>query len=140
LAGGPALLFFSAKICVPFRNVGSTPANGNGRATMRMDHAGPLRQPLVITDGAGACPKSPIGKRLGVCFDENPTQFIGEVRQPIKLKPGQLERYMSALAPLSCSSSSTCIVTDRRTATAACMQKPVDVHSQKRSASASCWF
>jgi hypothetical protein len=28
-----------------------------------------------------------------VCFDESPTQLIGEVRQPIEAKPGQLERY-----------------------------------------------
>ena len=28
-----------------------------------------------------------------VCFDESPTQLIGEVRQPIAAKPGQLERY-----------------------------------------------
>ena len=28
-----------------------------------------------------------------VCFDESPTQLIGEVRQPIQAAPGQLERY-----------------------------------------------
>jgi transposase len=28
-----------------------------------------------------------------ICFDESPTQLIGEVRQPIPSKPGQLERY-----------------------------------------------
>ena len=28
-----------------------------------------------------------------VCFDESPTQLIGEVRQPIPAKPGRLERY-----------------------------------------------
>ncbi len=28
-----------------------------------------------------------------VCFDESPTQLIGEVRTPIPAKPGQLERY-----------------------------------------------
>jgi len=28
-----------------------------------------------------------------ICFDESPTQLIGEVRQPIPAKPGQLERY-----------------------------------------------
>lgn len=28
-----------------------------------------------------------------VCFDESPTQLIGEVRKPIAAKPGQLERY-----------------------------------------------
>src|SRR5260370_9816251 len=33
-------------------------------------------------------PKHPV-----VCFDESPTQLIGEVRQPIKANPGQLERY-----------------------------------------------
>ena len=33
-------------------------------------------------------PKHPV-----ICFDESPTQLIGEVRQPIKAEPGQLERY-----------------------------------------------
>ncbi len=32
-------------------------------------------------------------KRPVVCFDESPTQLIGEVRQPIPLAPGQPERY-----------------------------------------------
>jgi hypothetical protein len=32
-------------------------------------------------------------KRPVVRFDESPTQLIGEVRRPIKAKPGQLERY-----------------------------------------------
>jgi transposase len=35
----------------------------------------------------------PDPKRPVVCFDESPTQLIGEVRQPIPAKPGQLERY-----------------------------------------------
>ena len=28
-----------------------------------------------------------------VCFDESPTQLIGEARQPIPARPGQLERF-----------------------------------------------
>ena len=32
-------------------------------------------------------------KRPVVCFDESPTQLIGEARQPISAMPGQLERY-----------------------------------------------
>jgi hypothetical protein len=28
-----------------------------------------------------------------ICFDESPTQLIGEVRQPIGAEPGQPERY-----------------------------------------------
>jgi len=32
-------------------------------------------------------------KRPVVCFDESPTQLIGQVRQPIPAAPGQLERY-----------------------------------------------
>ncbi len=35
-----------------------------------------------------ADPKHPV-----VCFDETPTQLIGEVREPIPAKPGQPERY-----------------------------------------------
>lgn len=32
-------------------------------------------------------------QRPVVCFDESPTQLIGEVRQPIPAEPGQIERY-----------------------------------------------
>jgi hypothetical protein len=35
-----------------------------------------------------ADPKYPV-----VCFDESPTQLIGEVREPIPAEPGQPERY-----------------------------------------------
>ncbi len=38
--------------------------------------------------GEDADPKRPV-----VCFDESPTQLIGEVRQPIAAAPGQPERY-----------------------------------------------
>src|SRR5229473_3567543 len=37
--------------------------------------------------------ETPDPRRPVVCFDESPTQLIGEVRQPIPAKPGQLERY-----------------------------------------------
>ena len=37
--------------------------------------------------------EAPDPRRPVVCFDESPTQLIGEVRQPIAAKPGQLERY-----------------------------------------------
>jgi transposase len=37
--------------------------------------------------------ETPDPKRPIVCFDESPTQLIGEVRQPIPAKPGQIERY-----------------------------------------------
>jgi hypothetical protein len=37
--------------------------------------------------------EEPDRKRPVVCLDESPTQLIGEVRQPIEAKPGQLERY-----------------------------------------------
>jgi transposase len=32
-------------------------------------------------------------KRPVICFDESPTQLIGEVRHPIPAEPGQIERY-----------------------------------------------
>jgi hypothetical protein len=35
----------------------------------------------------------PDPKRPVVCFDESPTQLIGEVRQPIPAAPGQRNRY-----------------------------------------------
>lgn len=37
--------------------------------------------------------EAPNPKRPVVCFDESPTQLIGEVREPIPAAPGQLERY-----------------------------------------------
>ena len=37
--------------------------------------------------------ETPDSQRPVVCFDESPTQLIGEVRQPIPAAPGQLERY-----------------------------------------------
>src|ERR1700760_2527549 len=37
--------------------------------------------------------EAPDPKRPVVCFDESPTQLIGEVRLPIPAAPGQLERY-----------------------------------------------
>ena len=37
--------------------------------------------------------EAPDPKRPVVCFDESPVQLIGEARQPIPAKPGQLERY-----------------------------------------------
>jgi transposase len=37
--------------------------------------------------------EAPDPKRPVVCFDESPTQLIGEARQPIPAKPGQIERY-----------------------------------------------
>jgi len=37
--------------------------------------------------------EAPDPKRPVLCFDESPTQLIGEVRQPIPAEPGQIERY-----------------------------------------------
>jgi transposase len=37
--------------------------------------------------------ETPDPNRPVICFDESPTQLIGEVRQPIAAKPGQRERY-----------------------------------------------
>jgi DDE superfamily endonuclease len=37
--------------------------------------------------------EAPDPKRPVICFDESPTQLIGEVRQPILATPGQIERY-----------------------------------------------
>jgi hypothetical protein len=59
----------------------------------------------------------PDPKRPVVCFDESPTQLIGEVRQPIPTKPGQRRRYdyeISATEPSIYSSSLTRIVRGAR--------------------------
>ena len=37
--------------------------------------------------------EAPDPLRPVVCFDESPTQLIGEARKPVPAKPGQLERY-----------------------------------------------
>jgi len=37
--------------------------------------------------------EAPDPKRPVVCFDESPAQLIGEVREPIPARPGQLERF-----------------------------------------------
>jgi transposase len=85
----------------------------------------------------------PDPKRPVVCFDESPTQLIGEVRQPIPATPGQIERYdceyrrngtanlfvfLDAHQPWR-----TVKVTDSRTAVdfAECMRDLVDLHYPK---------
>jgi transposase len=84
--------------------------------------------------------ETPDPRRPVVCFDESPTQLIGEVRQPIAARPGQLERYdceyrrngtvnlfvfLDAHRPWR-----RVKVTDRRTNQdfAICMRELVDVH------------
>src|SRR6266581_1773128 len=75
-----------------------------------------------------------------VCFDESPTQLIGEVRAPIPAKPGQLERYdceyrrngtVNLFVFLDAHRSWRKVkVTDRRAAEdfAQCMRELVDSH------------
>src|SRR5450432_3386952 len=61
--------------------------------------------------------EAPDPKRPVVCFDESPVQLIGEVRQPIPAKPGQLERYDYEYrrdGAVNLMSSSTCIVPGAR--------------------------
>jgi transposase len=78
-----------------------------------------------------------------VCFDESPTQLIGEVREPIPAKPGQLERFdceyrrngtANLFVFLDAHKSWRKVkVTDRRAAAdfASCMRDLVDVHFPK---------
>ncbi len=82
-------------------------------------------------------------KRPVVCFDESPTQPIGEVREPIPAKPGQLERFdceyrrngtANLFVFLDAHKSWRKVkVTDRRAAEdfANCMRDLVDVHFPK---------
>lgn len=84
--------------------------------------------------------EAPDPKRPVVCFDESPTQLIGEVRQPIAAKPGQLERFdceyrrngtANLFVFLDAHKSWRHVkVTDRRAATdfASCMRDIVDLH------------
>jgi len=85
----------------------------------------------------------PDRKRPVVCFDESPTQLIGEVRQPISVKPGQLERYDCEYKRNGTANLFIFLdvhrpwrkvkVTDSRTAIdfATCMRELVDVHFPK---------
>jgi transposase len=84
--------------------------------------------------------EKPHPKRPVVCFDESPTQLIGEVREPIPAKPGQLERYDCEYRRNGTANLFLFLdahrpwrkvkVTDRRTAEdfAACMRDLCDVH------------
>jgi transposase len=79
-------------------------------------------------------------KRPVVCFDESPTQLIGEIREPIPAEPGQPERYdyeyrrngtANLFVFLDAHRSWRHVkVTDRRTAQdfAACMRDLADIH------------
>ncbi len=79
-------------------------------------------------------------KRPVVCFDESPTQLIGEVREPIPAEPGQPERYdceyrrngtANLFVSLDAHRSWRHVkVTDRRTARdfAACMRDLAEIH------------
>jgi transposase len=87
--------------------------------------------------------EEPDPKRPVVCFDESPTQLIGEVRQPVPAAPGQLERYdceykRNGTANLFIfldvhRSWRRVKVTDSRAAVdfAACMRELADVHFPK---------
>ena len=84
--------------------------------------------------------EAPDPKRPVVCFDESPTQLIGEVRQPIPAEPGQLERYDCEYQRNGTANLFIFLdahrpwrkvkVTDSRTAVdfAACMRELTDVH------------
>jgi transposase len=84
--------------------------------------------------------EAPDPQRPVVCFDESPTQLIGEVRQPVPAMPGQIERYdceyrRNGTVNLFVFVDAHCPwrkvkVTDQRTARdfAECMRELVDVH------------
>jgi transposase len=83
-------------------------------------------------------PKQPV-----VCFDENPIQLIGEVRQPIPAAPGRVERYDCEYKRNGTANLFVFLdahrprrkvkVTESRTAVdfAACMRELADVHFPK---------
>ena len=87
--------------------------------------------------------ETPDPKRPVVCFDESPTQLIGEVRQPIPPAPGQPERYdceyrrngtANLFVFLDAHRSWRHVkVTDHRTSRdfAACMRELADIHYPK---------
>ena len=87
--------------------------------------------------------ESPDPNRPVVCFDESPTQLIGEVRTPIPAKPGQLERYDCEYQRNGTANLFVFVdvhrpwrkvkVTESRTAVdfAACMRELADIHFPK---------
>jgi hypothetical protein len=93
---------------------------------------------------------APDDERPVVCFDESPTQLIGEVRQPIPAEPGQIERYdydyrrngtVNLFVFLDAHKPWRKVkVTDHRAAGdfAECMRDLVDIHYPKPRRSASC--
>ena len=96
--------------------------------------------------------EAPDPKRPVVCFDESPTQLIGEVRQPIPAEPGQIERYDCEYKRNGTANLFVFLdvhrpwrkvkVTDSRAAVdfAACMRELTDVALSRRpSASGSSW-
>jgi transposase len=84
--------------------------------------------------------EAPDPKRPVVCFDESPIQLIGEVRQPIPARPGQIERYDCEYRRNGTANLFVFLdvnrpwrkvkATQRRTAEdfAACMRELTDVH------------
>ncbi|MHA6834277.1 IS630 family transposase, partial [Ralstonia pseudosolanacearum] len=84
--------------------------------------------------------ETPDPQRPVVCFDESPTQLIGEVRQPIPAEPGKPSRYdceykrngtANLFVFLDAHRSWRKVkVTERRTANdfAQCMRDLVDIH------------
>jgi hypothetical protein len=66
------------------------------RADVFMDDCTAL---CLAADGVDLYAEAPDPQRPVVCFDESPTQLIGEVRQPIPAAPGQLEPLPSG-APM----------------------------------------
>jgi len=87
--------------------------------------------------------EEPDPMRPVVCFDESPTQLIGEVRQPIPAVPGQIERYDCEYKRNGTANLFVFLdvhrpwrkvkVTDSRTAVdfATCMRELTDVHFPK---------
>jgi transposase len=87
--------------------------------------------------------EAPDPKRPVVCFDESPIQLIGEVRQPIPAKPGQIKRYDCEYQRNGTANLFVFLdvnrpwrkvkVTERRAAEdfAACMRELTDVHYPK---------
>ena len=84
--------------------------------------------------------EAPDPQRPVVCFDESPTQLIGEVRQPIPAEPGKPERYDYEYSRKGTANLFVFLdahrswrevrVTDQRTAAdfAHCMRDLVDLH------------
>ena len=88
--------------------IGIGPETGDGAPIVevwnKLDALDPEAHDRVLAEAARDERVTVLGvpDRPVVCFDETPTQLIGEVRQPIAPEPGQIEIRQPVMSQLPC--------------------------------------